>query len=239
MANKTFVKRALQSLSPMVSEARRSKIASVVPSRTRSFGILLENVHDKGNENAVARTMDAFGVLCMHRLTTVPPVANEKVERIRTDAGAKQWLEILDWSNLEDCVHMLKDNGYMIASTSPNCSLDIVDIDFSKKMVVAFGNEQKGISEGLAKFSDLQFSLPMKGFVESFNVSVCVAITLYHAYCHRIGKMVSFVDCMCTVPHNCYTGSQWLPYRRGTGHTYIVILHEKLGHYRTKYTPLF
>ncbi len=192
MARKINVKRALQSLSPMVSEARRSKIASVVPSRTRSFGIILENVHDKGNENAVARSMDAFGVLCMHRLTTLPPVGNEKVKRVRTDAGAKQWIEISDWSNLEECVHTLKDDGYTIASTSPNCSLDIVDIDFCKKMVVAFGNEQNGISEGLAKLSDLQFSLPMNGFVESFNVSVCAAITLYHAYSHRIGKMVSF-----------------------------------------------
>ncbi len=197
-------KSVLQVLFPMLSEARRLKIASVVSTRTRSVGVLLENVDvdGRGNENAIARTMDAFGLLCMHRLVTgarSTPLHRKRLVSDRTDAGSKQWIEVSEWSNAEKCVRSLKENGYTVVGTNASSPLSILDIDFTKKSIVAFGNEQKGLSKDLSEFCDVEFALPMTGFVESFNVSVCVAITLHHAFTQRTMKMVSDLCYMITV----------------------------------------
>ncbi len=190
---------ALKILSPMLSETRRLKIASVVTSRTRSLGVLLENVdmEGRGNENAITRTMDAFGLLCMHRLGTDAICRKERRLKLdRTDAGSKQWIEVSEWSNVGMCIQSLKENGYTVVGTNVSSPLSIMDIDFTKKTVVAFGNEHKGLSKELSEFSDSNFALPMTGFVESFNVSVSVAMTLHHAFSQRILKMVSgFKNC--------------------------------------------
>ena len=193
---KVHPEKALSVLSPLISEARRRKITSVISSRTRSVSVLLENVHDSGNVNAVLRSMDAFGVLTLHRLTSVPPTKRQK-PTVRTDAGTRQWIEIQNWNNLTDCIKTLKDDGFKIACTCPKSSLDITEIDFCQKTVIAFGNERDGISESLAGLSDVKFSLPMCGFVESFNISVSVAITLCHAYSQRMRALVSLLVCVC------------------------------------------
>lgn len=187
---KIHPEKVLSVLSPLISEARRKKIRTVVSSRTRSVVLLLENVHDRGNENAVLRSMDAFGVFTLHRIISETPT---KIQRptVRTDAGTRQWLDIRDWRSLGDCIGALKADGYRIASTYPNTAADITEVDFCRqKTVIAFGNERDGISETLARLSDVQFSLPMCGFAESFNISVSVAITLSHVYSQRLKHLV-------------------------------------------------
>lgn len=184
--------KVLSVLSPLITEARRRKIASVISSRTKSVSVLLENVHDCGNVNAVLRSMDAFGLLTLHRLTSEPHTKRQK-PTVRTDAGTRQWIEIQNWNDLTDCIRTLKNDGFKIACTCPKSTLDVTEIDFCQKTVVAFGNERDGISESLAGLSDVKFSLPMCGFVESFNISVSVAITLCHAYSQRIRTLVSFI----------------------------------------------
>ena len=191
MVVKLDTSKALAVLAPLLNGPRRQKIQSVVSSRTKSLGILLENVLDKGNENAVVRSMDAFGVLDLHRIATVIPSRKVSCAQVRTDVGSRQWLEIKNWNNLPDCISTLKENGYRVVSTSPSSSLGITEIDFCKKTVIAFGNEKCGVSEELTELSDLQFSLPMCGFVASLNVSVSVAVVLYHAYTQRVLKKVS------------------------------------------------
>lgn len=187
------LKDALRKLSPMISESRRAQIASVVAARSESVAILTENVHNEANVSAVLRSMDAFGCLHLHILETIPsnytdPYRNTKKKRFppRTDAGARNWVDIHYWTHTKECVSHLKDNyGYSLACASPTASTSIADIDFSKKLLVAFGNEGGGISAGLDGLADLKFSLPMCGFVQSFNISVSAALVLYHAYLHR------------------------------------------------------
>ena len=179
----------------MISEARRRKIESVISSRSRNVAVLLENVHNKGNENTILRSMDAFGFLNLHRLRT-DGVDTEKERKtwtslMRTDAGASQWVDVCNWSNMNECVQHLKGQcGYQIACTRPDAPVSISNVDFCQKVVIAFGNENKGISDPLLEHADISFSIPMVGFVESFNVSVTVALSLYHAYCRRTMKLV-------------------------------------------------
>ena len=185
-------------LAPLLSDARRKKIADVVANRTGSLAVLLENIWDLGNHNAVMRSMDAFGVHTLHTLThgrERVKTATEKSE-MRTDAGARKWLVRREWTDLRACVHHLKERGYRIASTAPDAEMTLVDIDFTRPLVVAFGNEHVGISDSLLEASDVKFSIPMSGFVQSLNLSVSVAVTLHQAHLQRLAKLVRGTNCL-------------------------------------------
>lgn len=183
------VQEALRFLAPMISDARREKIASVVGARTRTVCVLLENINDKGNVNAVLRSMEAFGFLDVHQVISTPP---KKEPRMRTDVGARQWVNIRKWATTTECVQYLKEEqGYKIACAVPNAPFSLTQMDFCQKTALAFGSEAYGISDSLSEVSDITFSIPMVGFVQSFNISVSVALTLYSAYCQRVQRLVS------------------------------------------------
>ena len=187
--------KGLRNLSTLVTETRKNKIASVVASRTNSVAVLLENIADEGNENAVLRTMDALGFQRLHRVKepVLWPKKTWKKPSVRTDEGARKWITIHNWTSVAACVQHLKEEcGYSIAVAAPDAEIPISELDFChQKLVLAFGNERIGVSDRLTQMSDVAFSLPMCGFVQSFNVSVSVALTLYHAYTQRVQKLVS------------------------------------------------
>lgn len=189
------VQKAIRTLAPLLSEARKNKIATVVASRTNSIAVLLENLADEGNENAVLRSMDALGFQTLHRVRmSDPSYPKGRGGRVpmRTDSGARKWVTIRDWSDVTSCIRHLKhDLGYRIVSACPDAKLPISAVDFSERIVLAFGSESEGLSKKVLGASDVTFSLPMCGFIPSFNVSVSVAITLYHAYSQRVEKLVS------------------------------------------------
>ena len=190
MAN-NFVK----TLADLLSSAKRKKIAEVVAGRTSSLAVVLENVLDQGNRNAVMRTMDATGVHTLHRLyfregAKQQAKKNNKSPKIRTDSGARKWIVATNWNDVSSCVSHLRVKGYKIASTLPGASLQLPDVDFTQKLALVFGNENTGVSKALSDASDFHFSLPMTGFVHSLNLSVCVAVTLYQAHFQKLVKLV-------------------------------------------------
>ena len=186
------VKKALERLIPVISSKKRAKIASVVSSRTNSISVLLDNCKDLANESAVVRSMDSLGSYQLHRLTTTYfPHRHRSKTLPRTDAGAGKWIVLHQWVDTRQCMTFLKEKGHFVAVAAGNAKLSIKDLDFNRKMVVVFGNESSGVSNELKLCADAEFSLPMCGFVESFNVSVAAAITLYHAYSSRIATNVS------------------------------------------------
>lgn len=194
------LEKSVRTLAPLLSDGRRKRIADVVANRTRSLAVLLENVWDRGNRNAVMRSMDSFGVHMLHTLNYGKEGVQTSRRRkygkfeMRTDAGARGWLVARDWTDVEQCVCKLKEDGYRIASAVPDATQQLVDIDFTQRLVVVFGNEHEGVSDTLLKASDIHFSIPMIGFVQSLNLSVCVAVTLHQAYSQRMAVLVRNVD---------------------------------------------
>ena len=152
---------------------------SVARKRSMHVALLLENITDFGNHNAALRSMEAHGFQTVHRVIE-PGMSSGKKLSTRTDAGAKQWLTVRDWQCTADCVQYLRAAGYRLVTAQLNASKSLCDLCLGHKTAIAFGNEHNGISKGLEELSDDTFSLPMWGFVQSYNVSVAVAITLFH-----------------------------------------------------------
>jgi len=54
----------------------------------------------------------------------------------------------------------------------------VEDLRATERLAVVFGNEHCGVSEEMRVLADGTFSIPMRGFVESLNISVAAAITM-------------------------------------------------------------
>lgn len=174
--------KALKVLSQFVSQAKKAKIEEVAKNRCHSIAVLLENINDYGNENAVTRSMDAMGFQTLHSLRHGTNDLKELKHKdsVRTDAGSKKWLTIHKWNNVSKCIQHLKERDFRLAVADSTAKMKFYDLDVTQKLVVAFGNELHGVSKEFRECSDVSFSLPMYGFVDSYNVSVAVAITLFH-----------------------------------------------------------
>ena len=58
-------------------------------------------------------------------------------------------------------------------------SISLQDLDLSKPVALIFGTELTGISSDVEEMADEFVKLPMYGFTESFNISVCAALCMY------------------------------------------------------------
>lgn len=109
--------------------------------------------------------------------------------------GAEKWLDIEVWNSTRECFDALKSRGYRIATTHlGKDTVSIYDMDWSYPTAIIVGNENRGISEEALQLSDLHCSIPMKGMVDSFNVSVAAGLLMHHAVCDRTSRLGSHGD---------------------------------------------
>ena len=55
----------------------------------------------------------------------------------------------------------------------------ITDLDITEKTALVFGTELTGLSPEAVEMADAYVKIPMYGFTESFNISVCAALSLF------------------------------------------------------------
>lgn len=159
-------------------EERFAKIGSVVEKRTLQFVPVLEDIYDRGNASAVMRTAEGLGIQNIH---LIQPSSQFK-ESNRVTQGADKWLDTCVWKETRACIESLKKNGFQIAATCfDENAKEIQEIDFSQPTALVLGNEKKGISEEMKSLADHKVIIPMRGFIQSFNISVAGALAFYHA----------------------------------------------------------
>ena len=168
------------------TEARLKKITDAAIARQFSLKVVLENIHDLHNVSAIFRSCDAVGVPKVSLLYTFEKFP--KINRI-SSASANKWVDVEKFDNTANCIQNLKNDGYTVyASMLDKNSVGFFEIDFTKKIAIILGNEHRGVSEEAAKLSDSTYYIPMKGMIQSLNVSVAAAVTLYEAYRQRLQK---------------------------------------------------
>ena len=61
-------------------------------------------------------------------------------------------------------------------------AIGLYAIDMTKPIALVFGNEHSGVSEEIRAMADGNFMIPQVGIIQSLNISVACAISLYEAY---------------------------------------------------------
>lgn len=145
--------------------------------------VVLENVHDPHNLGAILRTCEAVGVFRMHVVYSEEG-KNSSAKYIgkKASRGARRWVDVVFHSSMTDCLIELKNQGFLILAThlSERAS-SIYDTELAKKCAIVFGNEKDGISHETLELSDGNILIPTYGMVQSLNVSVACAISLFEA----------------------------------------------------------
>ncbi|XP_030952263.1 uncharacterized protein LOC115975568 [Quercus lobata] len=177
----------LEALSPHILDMRKDKFRNVVTNRTYSLCLVVEGLCDFGNVSATFRSADALGFQSVH---VVSCDSKRYKDNRHVSMGAEKWLDIELWSSIHECFKVLKSRGYRIATTHVGMdAVSIYDMDWSHPTAIVVGNENRGISDEALELSDLHCSIPMKGMVDSFNVSVAAGILMHHAVCDRTSRL--------------------------------------------------
>ncbi|OGL74527.1 hypothetical protein A3E39_00715 [Candidatus Uhrbacteria bacterium RIFCSPHIGHO2_12_FULL_60_25] len=167
---------------------REQRISSVTARRQRDLQVVIENVDDPHNLGAILRSCDAVGVGTVHLLyhgDHTPP--NMRDLKTKAAASAAKWLEIKKWGSVEACVASVKP-ATIYAATLSDRGRAPWDLDLVSPCAIAVGNEHDGPSDELVRSADGIITIPMQGFVDSFNVSVATSICLAEAMRQRIAK---------------------------------------------------
>jgi tRNA (guanosine-2'-O-)-methyltransferase len=172
-------------LEPLVVEPRRARILEVVDGRVGSVTVLMDAPHDPHNGAAVLRSADAFGVQTVHVVPRLEPflVAGGVAK------GTERWVDVELHESPERAVEALECAGFELVATHPKGELVPEDLGALPRLALVLGNEHDGISERLAGAARRSVRIPMRGFVESLNMSVSAAILLAAATRTRSGDL--------------------------------------------------
>lgn len=141
--------------------------------------MVLDEISDVRNLGAIARTAYGLGV---HAL--VIPERNSapvQADAVKTSAGALLHLPVCRVNSLVATLRDLKLNGFNICGIHAHTNEYIESIDTSTPLAIVMGAEDTGISAAVKKEITHFYKIPIDK-LESYNVSVAAAITLYQVF---------------------------------------------------------
>jgi tRNA (guanosine-2'-O-)-methyltransferase len=176
---------AIAILEPLAGERRRARILEVVNARVGNVTLLMDAPHDPHNGAAVIRSADAFGLPEIHVVPRNEPFLIGR----RVTQGTERWVEVLQHASPAVAVDSLRARGFELVATHPKGELVPEDLARVGRLCLILGNEHDGICEALASAASRTVRIPMRGFVESLNVSVAAALLLRAATLGRTGDL--------------------------------------------------
>ena len=153
------------------------EIISIAKKSAYPLILILDSIQDTHNLGAILRTADCSGVdgVIITKHNSAP--VNATVAK--TSAGATEHVKMCVVNNLAQAMNELKDKGFWIAGSSLDNSKDYTSIDYKIPLALVVGNEEKGIRKLTADNCDFLINIPMKGKIQSLNVSVATGIILF------------------------------------------------------------
>lgn len=184
----------------MATEHRMQLFEKVANRRQRDIVVVMEDIFDPHNAEAIIRTCDGFGIQTAYLIfDTTDPFNPRKVGKA-TSSSANKWLDFIIYkkqgetvvSPAERCLSDLKKQGFTVVATAlTEKAQNLYEFVWPEKIALLVGNEHAGLSQRALELSDFHVQIPMQGFVQSLNVSVSTAIFLSEIYRSRIDKRFS------------------------------------------------
>jgi 23S rRNA (guanosine2251-2'-O)-methyltransferase len=147
--------------------------------------LILDGVTDPHNLGACLRSADAAGadavIAPRDKAVGLTPVA------VKVASGAADSVPFIQVTNLARTLERLKDAGVWLVGTSDAAVGSLFATDLRGPLGLVLGGEGSGLRRLTREHCDLLVSLPMRGRVESLNVSVAAGVCLYEALRQRGG----------------------------------------------------
>jgi 23S rRNA (guanosine2251-2'-O)-methyltransferase len=147
------------------------------------FFLILDGLEDPRNFGAILRVVDASGihgvVLQSHRSVRITETVS------KASAGAVEFVNISHVVNIKHAIDKMKRLGIAIFGAEVGSDLTPWNVDMKVPLAIVIGSEGKGIRLTVKRMCDFLISLPMKGMVNSLNVSVATGIIAYEVLRQR------------------------------------------------------
>ncbi|MCM3879494.1 MAG: 23S rRNA (guanosine(2251)-2'-O)-methyltransferase RlmB [Vicinamibacterales bacterium] len=145
--------------------------------------VVLDGIEDPHNFGAILRSVDAAGAHGVVRQTRHSAPLGGATSK--ASAGALAHVKIADVVNIARAVEELKDAGIWTVGLAGDASQSYDRVDFTVPTALVVGAEGTGLRRLVRERCDLLASIPMKGHVDSLNVSVAAGIVLFEALRQR------------------------------------------------------
>ncbi len=158
-------------------------LARAVERNEAPFVVILDGVEDPHNLGAVLRTAEGAGVhgvfIPERRAAGLTSVA------AKASAGAIDHIPVARMTNISRLLESLKAAGIWIYGVTPSAKHVFTDVDLRGPVGLVFGGEGAGIRPGVLHHCDETIRIPMKGQIQSLNVSASAAVVLFEAVRQR------------------------------------------------------
>jgi len=148
-----------------------------------AFFVALDQVQDPRNLGAVLRCAEATGVhgviLPKHHAVGLTPAA------AKSAMGAVEWVKVARVTNLAQSLEELKKEGVWIMGSVVRGGVAPWDTELGVPLCLVLGGEGEGLRPLVARTCDLLLTLPMRGRLDSVNVSAAAAVLCYEVLRQR------------------------------------------------------
>jgi 23S rRNA (guanosine2251-2'-O)-methyltransferase len=147
--------------------------------------LALDGVTDPHNLGACLRVADGAGVHAVIAPKDHAVGLNATVAKVAS--GAAETVPYLMVTNLARTLNELKERDIRVVGTSDDAPSTLYEADLAGPLALVLGAEGKGLRQLTRKTCELLVRIPMRGAVESLNVSVASGVCLYEARRQRGG----------------------------------------------------
>jgi 23S rRNA (guanosine2251-2'-O)-methyltransferase len=147
------------------------------------FLLFLDGVTDPHNLGAIMRTADAAGVAAVVAPKDHSAPLNDVVMRVA--AGGADRVPYIQVTNLSRAIEQVQGAGYQVYGLDGDAEQSLYKADLKGALVLVMGAEGDGIRRLVKSHCDALYKLPMKGGVESLNVSVATGVACFEALRQR------------------------------------------------------
>ncbi len=164
----------------MVSANRLNRFKQVAASRQPGT-VVLQDISDPHNAEAIFRSCDSFGIHNIHLIAEATQSFNPLALGKASSSSANKWLCCEQHKSTKGCLSELKAGGYTLFATVLDPAAEsIFDADLDVPLpALMFGNEHSGLSDSAISQADRLITIPMQGIVQSLNISVSAALCLF------------------------------------------------------------
>ncbi len=173
-----------QGVAAEIQAAERFDVADLVRGASGvPLVVVLDGIEDPHNVGAILRTVDAAGADGVIRQSR--RAASLDGAAAKASAGAVSHVKIAEVVNIARALEELKKNGVWTVGLSGDSPKRLDDIDLTVPTALVLGAEGTGLRRLVRDHCDWLASIPMRGHVQSLNVSVAAGIALFEAIRQR------------------------------------------------------
>jgi 23S rRNA (guanosine2251-2'-O)-methyltransferase len=162
------------------------RLAAMINSERKPLVLGLDAIEDPRNLGAILRTAECAGVdgVFIPERRAVGLTATVA----KTAAGALEHIAVARVTNLVQLIERLKQLNIWVVGATGDASLNYTEWDWTSPSALFLGNESDGLHRLVRERCDALVRIPVRGRIESLNVSVAAGVILYEAMRQRSEK---------------------------------------------------